>query len=476
MSTCTKCAREHGGEGPLCQTCQGAAPNAVPVVGTPGLGLSAPVTLVLVALNAAVFVYMLAKGAPLNNPSVSDIIRFGANFGPLTLGNQWWRMVTAIFVHIGLMHLLINEWCLWDLGFMAEQLYGPRTFLAVYLISGITGSLVSVAHNFQVVSAGASGAIFGIAGALITTLHFGHIPAPRKALRASLISLIVFAVFNLAYGFYNGHIDNCAHVGGLVAGLLLGAILSRDFTAAPKESRSMHVWVIPVCAVALFVATLAVRHVDAPMVALAHAGETLSHGDVKGGQRELAALVQAHPDYANGWMAIAELDLRQNLPADAEHALKMAAQAEPRNPAPLRLLSALYLRTNRFQEAADILKRMIEANPNDIEAYINRGVALNRLDKPQEAIESFKKAVSLNPKLPVAWYNLGLSDMSVKHYDDAIAAFQKVTALVPEDADAWIWLSNAYQQKGMSKEANAAYEKGYALRIQRMRQQQQQSR
>lgn len=473
MPTCPQCAREYEGEGPLCQSCMKAVPEPVPVVVTPGAGLSAPATLLFVGLNAAMFLYMLAKGAPLMHPNAAEILRFGANFGPLTLGSQWWRMVMAMFVHIGLVHLLINEWCLWDLGFMAEQLYGPRTFAAVYLLSGITGSIVSVAYNPEVVSAGASGAIFGIAGALITTLHFGHIPAPRKALRASIISLIVFAGFNLAYGFQKGGIDNGAHVGGLFAGLILGAILSRDFRPAPHASRSTQAWAIPLFAIALFAGIVAVRHVNAPLVALAHAQDTLAKGNLKGGKGALENLVREHPKYANAWTALAELDLRQNLPADAEHALKMAAEAEPKNEVPLRLLAMLYLNTNRFQEAADVMKRMSEANPNDVDAYVNRGVALNRLDKPQEAIESFKKAVSLNPKLAVAWYNLGLSDMSVKQYDAAIVAFQKVTALVPQDADAWIWLSNAYEQKGLNKEANQAYEKGYELRMQRMRQQQQ---
>ncbi|MGH9524927.1 MAG: rhomboid family intramembrane serine protease [Terriglobales bacterium] len=474
MPKCTQCKREYEGEGPLCDACMSAAPGPVRMVLTPGPGLSAPATLVLVGLNAAMFLYMVAKGASLMHPNAQQILRFGASFGPLTLGSQWWRMLSAIFVHIGLVHLLINEWCLWDLGFMAEQLYGPRTFLAVYLLSGLTGTLVSVAYNPHIVSAGASGAIFGIAGALITTLHFGHIPAPRKALRASVISLIVFAVFNLAYGFQKGGIDNGAHVGGLFAGLILGAVLSRDFTATPAHPRSMHVWAIPLYAVLLFGATLGVRHANAPLVARSQAEERLARGDVKGGKQELEALVREHPKYGDGWMALAELDLRLNLPKDAEHALKMAAEADPKNEAPLRLLAILYMNTNRFQEAADIIKRMTEANPKDVDAYVNRGVALNRLDKPQEAIESFKKAVELNPKLPVAWYNLGLSEMSVKQYDGAIAAFQKVTTMVPDDADAWIWLSNAYQQKGMSREANQAYEKGYELRVQRARQMQQQ--
>src|ERR1051326_4739118 len=256
MANCTQCGREHAGEGPLCDHCLTAAPAAAPVVVAPaGRDLSAPVTIALVVLNALVFAGMLLKGVPVTNPTSAQILPFGASYGPLTLGAQWWRMLTAIFVHIGLAHLLINEWCLWDLGYMAEQLYGSRTFFAVYILSGLTGSLVSVAYNPGVVSAGASGAIFGIAGALITTLYFGHIPAPPKALRASLISLVVFAGFNLAYGFEKGGIDNGAHVGGLVAGLIFGGILSRDFGAMPGQHRRVHVWAIPLLAIVLLGAT-----------------------------------------------------------------------------------------------------------------------------------------------------------------------------------------------------------------------------
>lgn len=474
MITCTKCGREHEGEGALCGTCLSAVPAAAPVVVTPGPGLAAPATITLVALNAAMFLYMLAKGSPLMHPNAPEILRFGANFGPLTLGDQWWRMISAMFVHIGLVHLLINEWCLWDLGFMAEQLYGPGPFLAVYLLSGITGSLVSVAYNPNIVSAGASGAIFGIAGALITTLHFGHIPAPRKALRASLISLIVFAGFNLAYGFQKGGIDNGAHVGGLIAGLILGAVMSRDFTPSATEQRNAHRWAIPVFAMVLFVAILGMRHRAAPFVALAHAQTTIARGDLAGAKRELTALVRAHPKDADAWLALAGVAMRQNLPADAESALKQAAAADPKNEGPLRLLSLLYLRTERFQDAANVMQRMTEINPKDVDAYINLGVALNRVGKPQEAVESFKKATAINPKQAVGWYNLGLTDMSLKQYDDAIVAFQRVTQLVPADADGWIWLSNAYQQKGMTQEANVAYAKAYELRAKRMREMQQQ--
>jgi len=477
MASCTQCGREHQGPGTLCESCLTAAPAEAPVVvASAGRELSAPITIALVVLNALVFLLMLAKGTPLMKPTSAQILRFGANFGPLSLGTQWWRMLTAMFVHIGLAHLLINEWCLWDLGYMAEHLYGSRTFFAVYILSGLTGSLVSVTYNPNVVSAGASGAIFGIAGALIATLYFGHIPAPPKALRASLISLLVFAGFNLAYGFQKGGIDNGAHIGGLVAGLIMGAILSRDFGTGPEQHRRVHVWAIPLIAVIVVAAIIGVRYYEKPLVQTAHAQDTLNRGDVKGAIRELNEVVRVRPRYANAWMALAGAYTRNSQLTEAEAALKKAAELNPKSDAPLSQLAVIYLRTNRFQEAVDVLNRMTAIDPKNAEAYINKGFALNRLDRPAEAMEAFKSAAALNPKHPLAWYNLGLSYMSVKQYDNAIAAFQQVAKLAPEDAEPWIWLSNAYQQKGMQTEANEAYAKAFALRQKQMQRMQQRQR
>ena len=129
-----------------------------------------PLTAVLVAISVLIFIAMVAKGASVTQPTSDQLLRWGANFGPLTLTGQWWRLLTAMFVHIGLVHLALNMWCLWQLGLLAEYLYGPKTFLALYVMSGLAASIVSLARNPLVVTAGASGAIFGLAGALIATL------------------------------------------------------------------------------------------------------------------------------------------------------------------------------------------------------------------------------------------------------------------------------------------------------------------
>src|ERR1700687_782312 len=119
------------------------------------------VTQAIFGLNVAVFVAMLLPGG-------QEIGALGANFGPATIGGEWWRLLTSVFVHGGLLHIAFNMWCLWNLGALCESLYGRWTYPAIYLICGVGASLASAAWHPHTPSVGASGAIFGLAGALIT--------------------------------------------------------------------------------------------------------------------------------------------------------------------------------------------------------------------------------------------------------------------------------------------------------------------
>ncbi len=136
----------------------------------------------------------------------------------------------SAFVHGGLLHIATNMWCLWNLGRMAENIFGRFTFLLVYLFTGISASLLSVLLHPGIPSVGASGAIFGVAGALITALYLGKLPIPRQHLQMTLNSLVIFAVVNLGIGASVPMIDNAGHIGGLVTGLLVGALLAPSLT------------------------------------------------------------------------------------------------------------------------------------------------------------------------------------------------------------------------------------------------------
>ena len=221
-------------------------------------------THVLFGANIAVYLAMsLAAGSPTDFPP-SITLHFGANYGPLTLGGQWWRVLTYMFLHGGPMHILFNMWCLWDLGRLCESLYGRWTYAAIYLITGIAGGVASVGWNPRALSVGASGAIFGLAGALLASFYLGEFSVPRYALSGTLKSLAFFIGFNVLFGagfnFFaggSGGIDNACHAGGLVSGLALGALIAK--LAPQSDAVPRRAGVIGVVALAVLAAGLGVR-------------------------------------------------------------------------------------------------------------------------------------------------------------------------------------------------------------------------
>ena len=209
----------------------------------------APATYVLVGINCLVFLVMVAHHVSVGNPTSDQLLYWGAdNAGNVLLQGQWWRIVTAMFVHVGILHLATNMWCLWNLGLLAEPLMGSTGVLAVYILTGAAGNLLSTCvnwfwfnqdwvkfHDLAVfpAGAGASGAVFGIAGALIILLKSHRLPVPPQELHKLRKSVIYFAAINLVLGLsisfgtmvaHSGlSIDNMAHLGGFSCGLLFAA-------------------------------------------------------------------------------------------------------------------------------------------------------------------------------------------------------------------------------------------------------------
>src|SRR5579864_6854626 len=238
------------------------------------------VALVLVVLNCAVLLAMVVRGVSWLHPESEALIKWGACYGPLTLRHQWWRLLTSTFVHIGIVHLALNMWCLWELGKMAESLFDKWSFLLVYLMSGIAGEITSVAVRPRGISAGASGAIFGLTGALIAALWIGKLPVPREQMKETLRSVLLFAGYNLIYGQVKSNIDNAAHVGGLVAGFLIGAALSQHLVSSLDVRRRLRLIVFLCAAVVLFSSFTLIRRSHGPLIRLADADEQLQRGDL----------------------------------------------------------------------------------------------------------------------------------------------------------------------------------------------------
>jgi rhomboid protease GluP len=207
---------------------------------------SAPGTYFLIAINVAVFLWMILHGVSATSPTIPQLIHFGANNAVDVLNGQWYRLITATFVHIGIIHIATNMWCLWNLGLLGEPLLGPFGLIAVYILTGVSGNLLSIAWDLVFASqsqlqygvgAGASGAVFGIAGILIVLLSNRRLPIPWSELKRLRTAVVRFAAINLVIGastivFNAGiRIDNSAHIGGFLSGLALGPGLVPYMTA-----------------------------------------------------------------------------------------------------------------------------------------------------------------------------------------------------------------------------------------------------
>lgn len=227
-----------------------------------------PATYTLIGINIAVYAVMFGYGpipALLHSHALGSVLtapfdipvleRFGATGSYLIQQGQWWRLITGTFVHVTLLHILLNMWCLWNLGLFGEPLLGKRGLIAVYLLTGTAGMLLSYTLTLYSgepgIVAGASGSVFGIAGILIVLLSNRKLSVPWNELKKLRQQVIFFAVVNLVLGVapklvalgssqfsaMMPRIDNSAHLGGFLSGLALGLPLFPKMTTGRSSYR-----------------------------------------------------------------------------------------------------------------------------------------------------------------------------------------------------------------------------------------------
>lgn len=187
------------------------------------------VTPTLIGLNVAVWLLNVATGLSPLSPSAMELAMWGGNFLPLTL-EQPWRLLSATFLHGGVLHLAFNMWALRDTGRLAERFYGNLQLLLIYVVAGLAGSMASLFFSARSgVSIGASGAIFGVVGCLLAAISTKANQLPPGLVSAMRSSMLGFVAFSLVMGFTVGFVDNAAHLGGLAAGFLMGVVLAEKF-------------------------------------------------------------------------------------------------------------------------------------------------------------------------------------------------------------------------------------------------------
>lgn len=184
-------------------------------------GRNHEVTILLIAVNLLVYVVMVLNQVNYLNPSVNDIINWGGNLKYNITAGEWWRLISAVFVHVGIFPLLVNMFGLYFTGLMAEPLLGKLKFLIAYLCTGVIAGLASIVWLEEGVTAGASGAVFGMYGVLLAFAATSYIN--KKFPKIWIFGMSAYAAFNIYTGLHGAN-DNAANAGGFIAGIVIGCL------------------------------------------------------------------------------------------------------------------------------------------------------------------------------------------------------------------------------------------------------------
>src|ERR1019366_7341766 len=358
-----------------------------PVMAAPWVRRESSITLthVLFGANVAVFLAMaLASGTVMDFPG-QVIVRFGANFGPFTLSGQWWRLLTYMFLHGGLMHIAFNMWCLWNLGALCESLYGRWTYAAIYLITGFAGGLVSGL----------------ILGALIARAAPQH---DKPLRRAGVLLFMVLIVGGSALGIHRWR----------GSGVHFGSAMDMQ------------------------------KNIDR-MVG------------------ELQKKVRQSPQDASAHYALAHAYFSKGQFSEGETELKRVLELQPRNTRARMDMGAVYLRQDKPKEAQEEFTTVVAQEPDNAGAHAALGMALADQDNHEAAINEYKNALRLEPKARGVYYRMGVSQSQLKQYDEAIASYSKEREQNGDDAELESALAEAYQAKGMTQQAQEARTKAAQL-------------
>lgn len=177
------------------------------------------ITPLLIDINILIFLAMVLSGVHFFMPDNESLVLWGANFRPSTIDGGWWRLFSSLFIHIGVFHLLMNMYALIFIGLLLEPRIGSVRFAIAYAVTGIAASSASLWWHNATISAGASGAIFGLYGVFLALLTTNLIEKSFR--KPMLVSIGIFVGYNLLTGLKEG-IDNAAHIGGLLSGILIG--------------------------------------------------------------------------------------------------------------------------------------------------------------------------------------------------------------------------------------------------------------
>jgi membrane associated rhomboid family serine protease/Flp pilus assembly protein TadD len=394
-----------------------------------------PVTSVILILNVLVFAITAIATLKTGHGTIAEfdsrlLVRLGADYGPLTLDREWWRVFTCMFLHGGLIHVAANMYCFWQLGRIAERIYGGSRYALIYLITGIASSIASLAIHPASVSVGASGAIFGVVGALVVPFYTKRLQLPPPVMKSILRSLVTFIGLNLMIGILIPVIDNAAHIGGLLAGLSLGAVWMKLADRGRFDSTA----VARVTAVALVLCAAGfagVQQFHKDRILAWQAVTALNSGNQQLALEKAQKAVARRPKDVPAHNVLGAVYFDKAQYEDAAKQFEQSLQLDKKDAYAQSRLGASYAHLQRWGEAEPRLREALRRKPEDAEMLLYLGFALRGMGRIDEALQEIQKSVRNNPASATGQFALGSLLMEKGQIPQAIAAMREAVRLNP---------------------------------------------
>jgi membrane associated rhomboid family serine protease/Flp pilus assembly protein TadD len=396
-------------------------------------------TQILIAANVLVFLAMVSHSTWLSGVQWSLdtpigakfdwklLLLWGSDYGPLTLGGQYWRVLTSLFVHLNIFHLLGNMLFLWRLGKPLDRLLNRTQALVIYLLSGAASSLASLAWHPTWIAAGASGAVHGQAGVLIALLAFAKLNLPRRQTFGILLWIVLLMPFGLLFGHFSKTTDYAAHAGGLVTGFAIGVFLAWIFRGSPLERATRQRRGLAVTAFILvlsFGGVIAMRYnvvrqyrqrleVKAFLIAARKEAIAKNPNDAA-----------AHVNLATEYFFQSEYD-------EAAHELRRALEIKPGDPDTLSHVTDTYMAMGRPEDAIPLFRKNLSQGPSTAGKYTSFSILLELTGNLNEAEEMARKAVALDSRSKRSHQQLA-SVLSQLHKTEEAERERKLANQLPE--------------------------------------------
>ncbi|MFC0299731.1 rhomboid family intramembrane serine protease [Virgibacillus soli] len=313
-------------------------------------------TYLILAINIIIYFLVELNGG---SQSVPNLIRFGAKYNPAIVDGEWWRIVSSMFIHIGFIHLFMNMLAIYYLGTLVERIYGSFRYFAIYFLAGIGGGIASFAFTNNV-SAGASGALFGLFGALLFFgLHYRQLFF--KTMGQNVIMLIII---NIVFGFLVPQIDNSAHVGGLLTGFVAAGIVH-----LPRKNRNWQTQMLAIVVYAFIISGLGYYGIDKTLQSAPYQWE------------KVTTLIQSE---------------------QYDEVIRVTTEALNHDPGDLKapLLfqrSYAYIKLQKETQAIEDLEYTVKVDPSMPEAYYNLALLYYDQGHIEQAKDAIKTAHELDP-------------------------------------------------------------------------------